>query len=234
MTNRIKTFWLEPTGRHKVWLNRANWDTKCSAHDGLSCTAKALIGDVAESPKNWQDLIGVDKTDPRWPTKCACGYEFKPEDDYFVNSKEYYKRGDTGEELLLEDAPVGATWHARGYVGNEFSGPDGLAVHCKTPGGVWNIDSRANNCTSPCKHCNVSYSHHDPKTCTNPGDGKSQYTVGAYEDGVPDHKCWIRHGAPSEAMLTVDKQGVTCQAGAGSILCGKYHGFLRCGYLEEC
>ncbi len=38
------------------------------------------------------------------------------------------------------------------------------------------------------------------------------------------HKCWIRHGTPPD--LTVDKNGVTCNAGAGSILVGDYHGFL--------
>lgn len=46
------------------------------------------------------------------------------------------------------------------------------------------------------------------------------------------HKCWCRHGeAPN---FTVDKNGVTCSAGAGSIQCGSYHGFLRGGYLEGC
>jgi hypothetical protein len=53
--------------------------------------------------------------------------------------------------------------------------------------------------------------------------------------GLPndtEHRCWIRHGeAPN---ITVDKQGKTCSAGAGSIVCGKYHGFLRNGFLEEC
>jgi hypothetical protein len=45
------------------------------------------------------------------------------------------------------------------------------------------------------------------------------------------HHCWIRHGeAPN---ITVDQQGVTCGAGAGSIQCGNYHGFLRNGYLED-
>lgn len=41
------------------------------------------------------------------------------------------------------------------------------------------------------------------------------------------HRCWVRHGEPP--MLTVDKNGVTCGAGAGSILTPKYHGFLRNG-----
>lgn len=47
-----------------------------------------------------------------------------------------------------------------------------------------------------------------------------------------EHKCWIRHGTPPD--LTVDKNGKTCGAGAGSIQRGSYHGFLRGGYLEAC
>lgn len=43
------------------------------------------------------------------------------------------------------------------------------------------------------------------------------------------HKCWCRHGeAPN---FTVDKNGVTCIAGAGSIQIGNYHGFLQNGFL---
>ena len=36
--------------------------------------------------------------------------------------------------------------------------------------------------------------------------------------GLPDdrlHRCWVRHGEPP--LLTVDKNGLTCNAGAGSI-----------------
>lgn len=50
--------------------------------------------------------------------------------------------------------------------------------------------------------------------------------------GRPDddaHQCWVRHGEPPD--ITVDKNGDTCDAGAGSILSGDYHGFLRDGYL---
>lgn len=52
---------------------------------------------------------------------------------------------------------------------------------------------------------------------------------------MPDdqtHKCWVRHGTPP--LLTVDKNGHTCGAGAGSIAQPGYHGFLRNGYLEQC
>jgi hypothetical protein len=46
-----------------------------------------------------------------------------------------------------------------------------------------------------------------------------------------EHRCWIRTGEPP--IITVGKNGFTCAAGAGSILCGNYHGFLRNGVLED-
>jgi hypothetical protein len=47
-----------------------------------------------------------------------------------------------------------------------------------------------------------------------------------------EHRCWCRHGVAPD--IHVDKDGNTCAAGAGSIICGSYHGFLRHGHLEEC
>lgn len=41
------------------------------------------------------------------------------------------------------------------------------------------------------------------------------------------HKCWCRHGIPP--VITVDKNCTTCNAGAGSIQTGNWHGFLRNG-----
>jgi hypothetical protein len=41
------------------------------------------------------------------------------------------------------------------------------------------------------------------------------------------HRCWVRHGEPPN--VTVDKAGLTCKAGAGSIKVDGYHGFLRNG-----
>jgi len=47
------------------------------------------------------------------------------------------------------------------------------------------------------------------------------------------HQCWVRHGDPRTEPVTVDKEGDTCSAGAGSILSGDYHGFLRAGVLVD-
>jgi hypothetical protein len=46
------------------------------------------------------------------------------------------------------------------------------------------------------------------------------------------HECWVRHGVPPD--LHVDKNGNTCSAGAGSIICGGWHGFLHHGHLVQC
>lgn len=44
------------------------------------------------------------------------------------------------------------------------------------------------------------------------------------------HRCWVRHGTPPN--ITVDKDGLTCGAGGGSIQTPGYHGFLRNGEFE--
>lgn len=47
------------------------------------------------------------------------------------------------------------------------------------------------------------------------------------------HRCWVRHGTIGEA-LHVDKNGLTCAAGAGSIAVPNFHGFLHAGELYDC
>jgi len=46
------------------------------------------------------------------------------------------------------------------------------------------------------------------------------------------HRCWVRHGNPETDPIHVDKAGVTCQAGAGSIQTPTWHGFLHHGYFR--
>ncbi len=47
------------------------------------------------------------------------------------------------------------------------------------------------------------------------------------------HNCWIRHGDPRQCNVHVDKDGVTCKAGAGSIRAPGWHGYLTHGKLQE-
>lgn len=55
------------------------------------------------------------------------------------------------------------------------------------------------------------------------------------------HRCWVRHGKPEDGTLHIDKNGVTCGAGAGSIVStpidgGRqgWHGFLHNGQFTSC
>jgi len=48
------------------------------------------------------------------------------------------------------------------------------------------------------------------------------------------HRCWVRHGNPAKGELVhVDKAGVTCGAGAGSLAIPGWHGFLHQGDIHE-
>lgn len=46
------------------------------------------------------------------------------------------------------------------------------------------------------------------------------------------HKCWVRHGRAQDGTLHVDKNGLTCNAGAGSIQTLQWHGFCSNGRLQ--
>lgn len=116
----------------------------------------------------------------------------------------------TGEHVSLSEAPVGAMWDATWYM-PEWKGDDGIALIVKTPGGTWFVDGPAKNCTR--------------RDDWERREGTSVYCK------RPAHRCWVRHGDPRTGIVTVDKNGTTCGAGAGSIQCGTYHGFLREGYL---
>lgn len=153
---------------------------------------------LPEGCHRYDTMEAPPKDDPRWPTRCECGYEFVDGDHWQVAGDRWYKREDNGLYLSLRKAPPGAMYDATWLHGHKrWVGLDGAAWHVVCPNGcTWHIDGQASNCTMP-------------------------------NDDV--HKCWVRHGkAPN---FTVDKNGTTCAAGAGSIICGDYHGFLQNGSL---
>lgn len=48
------------------------------------------------------------------------------------------------------------------------------------------------------------------------------------------HRCWVRHGDPSKGEIVhIDKVGVTCHAGAGSLSIPGWHGFMHNGDIHE-
>jgi hypothetical protein len=219
-----KVFFIEPTDRQRLYLRRhTHFQDKrgCSARPGdySYCDAMFYIGDapVVFNDKGYIedcDELRPPNADPRWPTKCEhCGQLFQDGDEYQLFHWQIYRRADTGEEMVLRDAPAGAVWNAWWIADRKeryglapgvgsMIGPDGRSLVVRMPDGSdWMIDSRASNCTMK--------------------DDK-------------EHFCWVRHGRPEDGTLHVDKNGKTCAAGAGSIATGKWHGFLHNGELYDC
>lgn len=129
---------------------------------------------------------------------CGCGQD----DCKVIRKVSEWRRTDTGETLFgwPEAFGVGVMHfdheHAPGMCYANWDNCEGRHLIVHTPGGSWDIDSRAANC-----------------------DKRDERT----------HRCWVRHGEPPS--IHVDKNGNTCGAGAGSIQCGSYHGFLHNGEL---
>ncbi|HEX8184412.1 MAG TPA: hypothetical protein VF747_06665 [Blastocatellia bacterium] len=192
----VKCFYLEPANKVRRSLRRFESGSKCPLPQGYH-DASIVLDEV---PIERDERGYISNTtewphdDTRWPSHCACGYEFKSEDQHQLFLEELYKRSDTGEQCTLREAGPGAMWDAW-WMAEAYKGPDGRCLVVNCPNGFsWMIDDRASNCTMPADNT---------------------------------HKCWIRHGEPPN--ITVDKNGVTCNAGAGSIQAGDYHGFLRDG-----
>ena len=145
-----------------------------------------------------------DHNDPRWPTTCACGYIFNEKDDWQLFHRTIYKRTDTGEEMTREEAPVGACYNAHWAAEDK---EDGFMIG---PDGLCLVVKTPGG---------DWYIDSRAGNCAMPNDN--------------NHKCWVRHGNVLDGTLHVDKQGITCAAGAGSIAIGSYHGFLHAGFLTD-
>jgi hypothetical protein len=203
----IPVFFIEPTDQERASLRRyrSSSEGKCGASGMGYCNAHFPLGDRPVSASfSFGTKAEALAFDTRWPTHCACGYEFSDHDSWQDFARRLYRRIDSGELMTLQDAPVGACWNADWMIdreSNRYRGPDGRCLVVKTPGGEWMIDSRASNCTMP---------------------------------NDDTHRCWVRHGRPEDGTLHVDKNGHTCAAGGGSIVAGSYHGFLHNGQLVEC
>ncbi len=204
-----QTFWVEPTDTIEHYLRRYASGSVCPAESHGYHDAQTFVGDRPTSyvESHGRRSIGmVDPTpydDARWPTHCACGYLFTPEDAWQDFQELVYRHAEGVEYVLTHRGgprpllPPGGSWNAWWM---PFSrGPDGRSLMVRCPNGQdWNVDSRASNCTMP-------------------------------KDD--EHRCWVRHGDPTLGQVTVDKNGLTCAAGAGSIQAGDYHGFLQNGVL---
>lgn len=235
-------FWLEPTDLCKVGLRRYIGSNKAPCPGPAAYhNALAYLGTVplrrfpgreallAELPgcSHWFSVPGNEDAaavpdfdwpphdDPRWPQACGCGYEFAP--------------CTCGQTPCREDPPAATyqQWSELLYTvtaampGAAAQVGDLVTTRDAPEGAMWDAfwypwkgpDGRSLAVKVPGDHDWLVDSR--ASNCTRPDDR--------------EHRCWVRHGEVPN--ITVDKNGDTCAAGAGSIQAGAYHGFLRGGVL---
>lgn len=202
------TFWLEPTGEVARGLRRYSRHSETAR--GFDCAGgyHQALTYLDRHPAG--ECPPVPHTDPRWPSSCAdCGQPFSDGDEWQDWTVQIYRRPADGAEFVL---------HASAGAGT-------LGAPSAPPGAMWDAHwypTRGKNSPDGIMLMVRLPNGHDwmvdaqAANCTRPGQ---------------PHACWVRHGDPKLANVTVDKNGDTCAAGAGSILAGDYHGFLTAGVL---
>lgn len=203
--NVIKCFWLEPTDREKRYLRRYASGSKCSGPMGYHDAMNFLD----ESPE-------IKGPDGCWKDSGQTAADFEGHALWPTHCSCGYEFQPADERQLFSQH-----LYRRADTGEEMTlrdAPDGAMWEAFWLHDVpsWcGDDGRAIICRVPNGH---DWQIDGPASnCTRPNDS---------------HHCWVRHGVPPN--LTVDKNGNTCAAGAGSILTKTWHGFLRNGYLVSC
>jgi hypothetical protein len=214
----VKCFLVTPLEKCAIYSRRytspntpglTKWDCSTGHHD-----AQVYVKTVEDPIDEERDRYRYSgdwrryKDDPRWPTKCdKCDYSFSDSDE----RQEF-------TDPLYHDLQ-GKVYTLRGRQ-PEFCPPGILPA---TPGMMWDA---------------WWYSRKGPDGLSLvvicPGGSEWMIDSRASNCTMKDdevHRCWVRHGTPPE--LTVDKNGNTCAAGAGSIQTSNWHGFLRGGCLVE-
>ena len=165
MPSRHRCFLLTPTDNIVVTLRRYAFERdgapKCGRKEERYPGAEVLtyethdieveiareIGTIEGSLDGDRTGHSIPHDDPRWPTTCACGFVFRPEDAHQENRTRLYKRSDNGELTTLGDAPVGALYDSGSFKDVDVyqRNGDGMSLVCKTPAGEWRMDGPASN-----------------------------------------------------------------------------------------
>lgn len=209
-----KTYWLEPTETVAVGLRRychtggSGWTCGDGYHSALAFTGEAPALYVERDGRRSLDVRPATvRDDPAWPRSCRCGYVFAEDDPWQDWQELIYRRTDTGEHVTLRDRQP-----------SDVGGPAPAP-----PGATWDAWWMPDAWRGP---DGIALMARCPNGHHWTVDGRASNCT------LPDdrvHKCWVRHGDPRDCRVSVDKNGVTCAAGGGSIQAGDYHGFLTNG-----
>jgi hypothetical protein len=151
-------FYIEETNKYEVSLRRYTHsdEKKCPSQScGHDMGVLISVSEFDETPSSGygdSNKMLFPQDDSRWPAQCECGYLFQLEDKWQVNYHNLYKKhgGDEMWTLYDKSLPIGAVWNASWMLNCGFythKTEDNRILCVKTPGGDWNIDAFADNCT---------------------------------------------------------------------------------------
>jgi hypothetical protein len=203
----IKCFWLAPTGHEARWLRRyVSFDVpeaerKCAvAEDGYH---QALVR-IEDGPCKYVESEGE-------------RYHAAVDIDAFLHDSRWPVACACGRPFTDDD-------NRQVFTDTIYKRTDtgaSMPLRDAPPGAMWDAWWLKRIAEGPDGRCLIVKLPNgndwtidgQASNCTMPDDHQQKL-----------HHCWVRHGEPPN--ITVDKNGVTCAAGAGSILSGDYHGFL--------
>lgn len=198
------TFWLEPTGTVQVGLRRyarQGGDTGWTCADG------------------WHQALAITGVEPAQLDER--GYlTLRPETPH--DDPRWPTTCDAGCGYEFTDADHWQDWQDRLYRRTDTG--EETTLRDAAPGACWDARWMPDDYRGPdgialtvrCPNGHDWCVDSQASNCTRKGE---------------PHACWVRHGDPRACQVTVDKNGDTCAAGAGSIIAGDYHGFLQSGVL---
>ena len=200
----IQCFLLTRTDRVLRHLRRLAWQDCTLGTNKMYHEAMTFLDEVQLPSQVALSGDNWDRLDPRWPWQCGCGYVFQEKDQWQVYGQRLWSYG-SEDDLRF------------------------TTLHDAPPGAMYYADHMIQEdgwYKGPDGHClaiKIPGNHWwfpdaRAKNCTKPKDNR--------------HRCWVRRGFVP--LITIDKQGETCKAGAGSILTDKWHGHLKDGLLIEC
>lgn len=165
--SEIRCFFVVESGRTTQALRRYRSleGEKCPASGWGYHNAETRIEDtLARKSEDGRRRLSPSplefRGDPRWPARCACGYQFVADDHWQVFTDSIYRNEATGEEWPMRSLPPGAMYDAwwyrdedgqprRGTGIGTGTGHDGLCLCvCLPPGGgqdYWHVDAIAKN-----------------------------------------------------------------------------------------
>ncbi len=226
-----KIRYIVPHG-NRVWL-RIYWGDDC---DGGVHNAMLHLYDT-EIPHEYPRHELAEFPIERWPTACEdCGRPVPTMPDGKTPSD--YSSGRHRDD---RNAPSYQVFHKTLY-----ATPDRSWIGMPTIGDAYYADwygcaERGGNCVAGWTNC------HGPHLIIHTPYPGGPHRAGRPDEGywwdtnnrasncdMPDdtqHRCWVVHGHPADGDLHIDKAGLTCNAGAGSLDNGRWHGHCHRGEL---